>query len=72
MRHFISSPAKNRGTSVTPPLLIAMTHNCFTVNFFFVSAISQLRLVGSHNTSLGAVAHGAWQLEYLKIGKCHF
>ena len=61
MRHFISSRAKNRGISVTPPLLITITHNC-----------SQLRLVGSHNTCLGAVAHGAWQLEYLKIGKKAF
>ena len=34
--------------------------------------ISQLRLVGSHNSSLGAVAHGALELEDLQIRKCHF
>ena len=37
-----------------------------------VSAISQLRLVGSQNTSLGSVAHGTLELEDLQIRKCHF
>ena len=31
MRHFISNRAKNHGTSVTPPLLITITQDCFTV-----------------------------------------
>ena len=37
-----------------------------------LTVISQLRLVGSHNTSLGSVAQGTWQLEDLQIRKCHF
>ena len=40
-------------------------------NFFF-STISQLRLVGSHNTNFGAVARGALELDALPFGRCHF
>ena len=36
------------------------------------SVILQLKLVGSHNPSLGSVAQGTWQLEDLQIRKCHF
>ena len=57
MRHFISNRAKNHGISVTPHLLSAITQECFTVKIIS-RVISQLRLVGSHNTNLGAVAHG--------------
>ena len=61
MRHLISNRAKNHGISLTPPLLSAITQECFTVKIIF-QVISQLRLVGSHNTNLGAVAHGALEL----------
>ena len=47
--------------SVTLPLLSAITQECFTVKISQV--ISQLRLVGSHNTNFGAVAHGALELD---------
>ena len=33
---------------------------------------SQLRLVESHNTSMGAVAHGALELDLFQIRKWHF
>ena len=52
MRHFISNQAQNHGISVTPPLLSAITLECFTVKLIFLLK-SQFRLVGSHNTSLG-------------------
>ena len=71
MRHFISNRPKTLGKSVTPPLLITITQHRFMVKKI-VFAISQLRLVGSHNTSLGSVAHSTWQLDDLKIRKCHF
>ena len=36
------------------------------------SAISQLRVLASHNTSLGSVAQGALELVSWEIRKCHF
>ena len=36
------------------------------------SAIAQLRVLASHNTSLGSVAQGALELESWEIRKCHF
>ena len=56
--------AQNHGTFVTPPLLIIISQECVKVK--------QLRLVGSHNTSLEAVAHGTLELDLLQIRKCHF
>ena len=50
MRYFISNRAKNHGISVTPPLLSAVTQEFFKVKIIFLVK-SQLRLVGSHNTS---------------------
>ena len=37
-----------------------------------VSAISQLRVLASHTGSLVFVAQGAWKLEHLAMGRCHF
>ena len=56
---------------MTPPLLSAITQGGFTVKIIF-QVKSQLRLVGSHNTSWGAVAHGALELDLYQIRKCHF
>ena len=42
MRYFISNHAKNRGTSVTPPLLITITQESFTVKIIFLSHIKAL------------------------------
>ena len=36
------------------------------------SAISLLRVLASHTVSLGSVALGAWELEDLPLGRCHF
>ena len=36
------------------------------------SLISQLRVLASHNTSLGSVAQGALELVSWEIRKCHF
>ena len=36
------------------------------------SVISQLRVLASHTGSLGCVAQGAWKLEDLPMGRCHF
>ena len=36
------------------------------------SAISQLRVLASHTGNLGSVAQGAWELEDLPLGRCHF
>ena len=36
------------------------------------SAISQLRVLASHTGSLESVAQGAWKLEDLSLGRCHF
>ena len=36
------------------------------------SAISQLRVLASHKTNFESVAQGAWELEDLPLGKCHF
>ena len=69
MRHFISNHGKVQGTSVTLHLLITITQHCFTVKKKIGSVISQLRLVGSHNTCLGSVAQGAWQLEDREVLK---
>ena len=71
MRHFISNRAKNHGISVTPPLLITITQEGFTVKIIS-QVISQLRLVGSHNTNLGAVAHGALELYVFQLGRRYF
>ena len=54
--------AKNHGISVTPPLLITITQEYSTVKIIS-QVISQFSLVGSHNTNLGAVAHGALELD---------
>ena len=62
---------KNHGISVILPLLITVAQECFMVNIFF-SAISQLRLVGSHNTNLGVLVQGALELDVLPFGRCHF
>ena len=64
-------PRKKHGISVTPPLLITIAQECFTVKIIFL-VISQFRLVGCHNTSLGAVAHSALELDVFQIRKCHF
>ena len=61
MIHFISNPAKNHGISVTPPLLSAVAQECFMVKIICLF-MSQLRVLASHNTSLGAVAHSALEL----------
>ena len=58
MRHFISNHAKNHGISVILPLLITIAQ--------------ELRLVGSHNTNLGAVAHSALELDVFQFGRCYF
>ena len=71
MRHFISNRGKVHGKSVTPPLLITITQHSFTLKKFDTVTL-ELRLVGSHNTCLGSVAQGVWQLEYFQIRKCHF
>ena len=54
-----------------PSLLSAITLECFTVKLIF-QVKSQLRLVGSNNTGLGAVAHGALELDLFQIRKCLF
>ena len=54
-----------------PPLLITINLECFTVKLIF-QVKSQLRLVGSHNTSLGAVAHGALELDLFQIRSAIF
>ena len=36
------------------------------------SVISQLRVLASHNTSLGSVAQGTLELVSWEIRKCHF
>ena len=36
------------------------------------SVISQIRVLASHTGSLGSVAQGAWKLEDLAMGRCHF
>ena len=60
MRHFISNHAKTHAISVTPPLIITITQECFTVKNFFGDITAWL--VGSHNTNLGVVAHSALEL----------
>ena len=39
--------------------------------FNYGSVISQL-VLASHTGSLGSVAQGAWKLEDLPLGRCHF
>ena len=36
------------------------------------SVISLLRVLASHTGNLGSVAQGAWELEDLPFGRCHF
>ena len=36
------------------------------------SAISQLRVLASHKTNFESVAQGAWELEDLPFGRCHY
>ena len=36
------------------------------------SAISQLRVLASHKTNFESVAQGAWELDILPFGRCHF
>ena len=36
------------------------------------SAISQLRVLSSHKTNFESVAQGAWELDILPFGRCHF
>ena len=51
-----------------------VSHNFSTLHhsFNYGSDISQLRVLASHNTSLGSVAQGAWKLVSWEIRKCHF
>ena len=56
---------------MTPPILNAITQECFTVKIISL-VISQLRLIGRHNTNLGAVAHGALELYVLQLGRRYF
>ena len=37
-----------------------------------VSAISQLGMLASHKTNFVSVAQGAWELDMLPFGRCHF
>ena len=64
---YFQPPQKNHAISVTPPLLITITRECFTIKILSW-VISQLRLVGSHNTNLGAVAHRALELYVFQFG----
>ena len=66
-----SNRAKIHGISVTTPLLITITEECFTVKIIS-SVKSQLRLVGSHNTNLGDVAHGTLELYVFQFGRRYF
>ena len=36
------------------------------------SVISQLRVLASHKTNFESVAQGAWELDILPFGRCHF
>ena len=36
------------------------------------SAISQLRVLASHKINFESVALGAWELDILPFGRCHF
>ena len=36
------------------------------------SAISQLRVLASHKANFESVAQGAWELDILPFGRCHF
>ncbi len=36
------------------------------------SAISQLRVLAGHKTDFESVAQGAWELDILPFGRCHF
>ena len=56
---------------MTPPLLSAITLECFTVKIIF-QVKSQLRFVGSHNTSLGEATQSALELDLFQIRKCNF
>ena len=56
---------------MTPPLLITIAQECFTVKIIFLSRI-RVRLVGSNNTNLGVVAHGALELDMLQFGRRYF
>ena len=37
-----------------------------------VSAIPQLGVLASHKTNFESVAQGAWELDMLPFGRCHF
>ena len=56
---------------MTLPPLSAITQECFTVKIIS-QVISQLSLVGNHNTNLGAVAHGALELYVFQFGGAIF
>ena len=72
MRHFISSRAKNRGISVTPPPSNNRISGMLHGKKNYGSLISQLRVFTSNTGSLRSVAQGAWQLESWEIRRCHF
>ena len=65
------------GVTDVPWFLARLEIKCLTLfntspRCNYGSVISQLRVLASHNTSLGSVAQGALELESWKIRKCHF
>ena len=64
---YFQPPQKKHGISVTTPLLSTITQECFTVKLIS-QVTSQVTLVGSHNTNLGAVAHGVLELDVFQFG----
>ena len=68
MKHFISNRAKKPHNICDPASSSHHSSGMFHGEKKKL-AISQLRLVGSHNTNLGAVAHGALELDEFQFGR---
>ena len=61
------------GVTDVPRFLARLEIKCqhFTA-LYLCLVISQLRVLASHTGNLGSVAQGAWELEDLPLGRCHF
>ena len=69
--HFISNRCQNPRNICDPASSNHHNSTLLQGKKKHLTVISQLRLVGSHNTSLESVAQGASELEDLQIRKCH-
>ena len=60
------------GVTDIPWFLAWLEIKCLISHCNYGSVISHLRVLASHKTNFESVAQGAWELDILPFGRCHF